>query len=130
MKNHAHNWKGGRKAALKRYDSAHPRPHRAMEQAIKRLAFPHRQREIRIKYKYGLTTKNIQLMLAAQGNQCAICHKPFSSANCAWLSVDHDHNSGKVRALLCFTCNNGLGCFKDRIDLLLEAAEYLKHYAE
>ena len=130
MKKHAHNWKGGRNAAIQRYDSENSRPFRAMDQQLKRLAFPKRQREIRIKHKYGLSTADIRLLLKAQGNQCAICRKPFSSERCAWLCVDHDHKTNQVRALLCFTCNSGLGCFKDRIDLLIAAAEYLKHHAE
>jgi hypothetical protein len=43
------------------------------------------------------------------------------------LSIDHCHNTGKVRGLLCDHCNKGLGLFKDNIDYLNKAIEYLKY---
>jgi len=47
------------------------------------------------------------------------------------LAVDHNHDTGKVRELLCNTCNNGLGCFKDDPKLLQSAIKYLnKHKQE
>jgi len=56
-------------------------------------------------------------MLEAQGGLCAIC-KTAPAAH-----VDHDHETGAVRALLCFNCNGGLGQFKDN-QLLLHAAAF------
>jgi hypothetical protein len=41
------------------------------------------------------------------------------------LAIDHCHKTGKIRGLLCKNCNQGLGQFKDNIDLLLSAAKYL-----
>jgi recombination endonuclease VII len=58
-----------------------------------------------------------------QGNRCAICGEPSSPKSA--LCVDHCHDSGDIRGLLCKTCNLGLGSFKDRIVLLQAAVEYL-----
>ena len=50
---------------------------------------------------------------------CAICQRPDPE------HVDHDHESGEVRGILCFNCNGGLGQFRDDATALLRAAEYL-----
>ena len=63
-------------------------------------------------------------MVKQQNNCCAICGK--SPDENKRLSVDHCHVSGKVRGLLCGSCNLGLGCFSDNPDSLLKAVEYLR----
>lgn len=61
-------------------------------------------------------------MLATQGGRCAICRElPGRKA----LHVDHDHASGRVRGLLCFRCNAGLGNFRDDPGTLKAALSYL-----
>lgn len=72
--------------------------------------------------KYGITIEQYNLMLAAQNGVCAICKQPEKNKN---LSVDHNHATGKVRALLCEHCNRGLGHFKDNPILCSAAATYL-----
>lgn len=58
-------------------------------------------------------------MLAEQGGRCAVCaERPAEH-------VDHDHVTGKVRGLLCFNCNGGLGQFRDDPQILELAIEYL-----
>jgi hypothetical protein len=44
------------------------------------------------------------------------------------LHVDHDHITGRIRALLCMNCNNGLGAFTDDPDLMETAATYVRRY--
>ncbi len=58
-------------------------------------------------------------MLVAQGGLCAICRVAPA------VHVDHDHATGAVRALLCFSCNGGLGQFKDNPEFLHAAAYYV-----
>jgi len=66
-----------------------------------------------LKIKYNLTPEKYQAIHDAQGGVCAICLEPESfltpKGNIRPLAVDHDHNTGKVRGLLCDRCNLGLG---------------------
>jgi len=69
-------------------------------------------------------------LLEKQNGCCAICGIHFDEC-CNKLSVDHDHETGKVRELLCNNCNVGLGNFKERVYLLESAIKYLnKHKNE
>lgn len=63
-------------------------------------------------------------MEVEQGGACKICGEPCTSGRS--LAVDHCHKTGRVRGLLCGQCNNGLGRFRDRPDLLLAAIAYLE----
>lgn len=82
--------------------------------------------------KYGLTLERYVAMLDEQKGCCAICNHPetlIKNGTLAALAVDHDHTTGKVRALLCNHCNNGLGKFKDDPKLLQAAIAYLAKHA-
>lgn len=57
--------------------------------------------------EYGLTLAQVQAMSRAQGDVCAICHEK------KFLVVDHDHETGKVRGLLCYRCNTFIGGHKN-----------------
>jgi len=71
---------------------------------------------------YGLDTNQFEEMLLAQNNQCAICGTVFEKTP----HVDHDHETGIVRGLLCLPCNMGLGFFRDSQTNLHKAIEYLQ----
>jgi len=85
-----------------------------------------RRREIReghLRRAFGITQTEYDAMLAAQGGGCAICgREPRRGSS---LHVDHDHETGRIRGLLCFKCNGGLGQFGDDIDRLATAEGYL-----
>lgn len=79
--------------------------------------------------KYRITPDDYDNMLAAQGGVCAICTGPqdrVSKDGSYWFDVDHDHRTGKVRGLLCHSCNTGIGKLKDDISVLERAAGYLR----
>jgi predicted nucleic acid-binding Zn ribbon protein len=81
--------------------------------------------------KYGVTVEDYERMLSAQGGVCILCGsapKPDGIRAASKLHVDHDHESGAVRDLLCVTCNQGLGCFRDDPGLLRSAAEYIERH--
>jgi Recombination endonuclease VII len=73
--------------------------------------------------KYGITQELFDKALQNQQFNCAICRQAFSDS--IRVFVDHCHKTGKVRGLVCFHCNTGLGHFKDDTELLKKAIEYL-----
>lgn len=83
-----------------------------------------RVRHLNLQRRFKITLEEYNNLLSKQNECCAICHKHQSEFKIK-LAVDHDHNNGKVRGLLCSNCNNGLGRFKDNKDLLSEAIKYL-----
>lgn len=74
---------------------------------------------------FGLTLESYTSMLAEQGNSCAIC-KSSTPGGRGSFHVDHCHSTGRVRGLLCHSCNTSLGGFKDDARLLRSALEYLE----
>lgn len=78
-----------------------------------------------IKRRYGITPADYDALLEKQGGVCAICESP-SCATGRRLAVDHDHNTGHVRGLLCAACNLLLGKARDDIALLTRSIAYLK----
>jgi hypothetical protein len=79
-------------------------------------------RRYNLKKNYGISAEEYAAMLAAQHGLCAICGKPPGRKR---LAVDHDHETGGIRLLLCEYCNPGLGFFKHNPDLLRAAIAYL-----
>jgi len=84
---------------------------------------PDKVRAKELARKYGLTPEGYSELLATQNGVCAICGKTPNSKN---LCVDHDHNTGKIRGLLCDRCNTVLGQVQDSLDILAKAMEYLR----
>lgn len=81
----------------------------------------------KLKYTYGITIDDYNNMLKSQKECCAICgtHKDDLKTI---LGVDHNHQTNKVRGLLCSKCNIALGGFHDDPILLMKAIKYLKKY--
>jgi len=75
--------------------------------------------------RYGLDGEDVELMRLIQGNACDICRQPLSTRSRRREHVDHDHQTGLVRGLLCGSCNTGLGCYRDDPALLASAIAYL-----
>lgn len=79
-------------------------------------------RTYHLKRRYGITAEESDAMLEAQGGLCGICRTAPAA------HVDHDHDTGEVRELLCFNCNGGLGQFKDDPEVLRAAADYVERH--
>ena len=77
--------------------------------------------------RYGITLDEYNKMLKEQKHSCKICGVHEKHCDKA-LAVDHNHETGSIRALLCQHCNTGLGQFRDRQEFLLKAVEYLDEY--
>lgn len=78
--------------------------------------------EWHLRRSYGIGIEEKRAMVEAQGDKCAICRSEWGPKG---PSVDHDHETGRVRGMLCTRCNMGLGYFRDKADLLQAAARYL-----
>lgn len=72
----------------------------------------------------NMSHERYQLLLTQQEHSCAIC-KTHQSKLKRVLNVDHDHVTGEVRGLLCDACNRALGYFKDSVQILKTAQDYL-----
>lgn len=78
-----------------------------------------------LKTKYGITIEDYDKLLETQSNGCAICGKT-PEKNGRRLYVDHDHETGIIRGLLCRDCNLILGFAHDNISTLARAINYLE----
>ncbi len=86
-----------------------------------------------IKCVYGLTPEAYKKMIADQSNKCAICSKSETrvvKGGLCELSIDHCHDTGKIRELLCIKYNTGLGMFENNPAALRMAADYLEKHKQ
>lgn len=119
-------WRAMRAAQKQRYldrKRGPGRTRRALLAAMTKAERAAYDREKRLKAEYGLTAEQYDAMVEAQGGLCAICGQVEDGKP---LVVDHCHDSGRVRGLLCNACNAGLGFMRDSQRSLLRAVEYLR----
>jgi hypothetical protein len=84
----------------------------------------------KVRAKYGISTEEYQALLDAQGGACAICRSTSTGARTGRFCVDHDHDTGRIRGLLCDACNRGIGYLGDTHDAVQRAAGYLRKAEE
>lgn len=82
---------------------------------------------------YGITHEEYKSKCKQQKNRCALCGQKecrvhYRTGKRQSLSVDHNHETGQIRELLCRDCNLGLGMFQHCPNLLLKAIKYLKKH--
>lgn len=117
-----------RNAQRREYRKRNPERHKEIDRAYYERS-KDKARGYYFRVRYGITLEEHTAMLEAQGGLCALCGRPPSGErNRARLHVDHDHETGVVRRLLCSNCNNGLGHFRDDPDLLRRAALYIEEF--
>lgn len=128
---HRKNYYDKNRGRIQEYDKERNK-NRDKEKRNKHLKEP----EIRAAYRnrylksyYGITLEDYALLLGEQDGVCAICGNTetarHKSGEIKSLSVDHDHNTGQIRGLLCYKCNIGLGHFGDNMEYLQKAICYL-----
>jgi len=83
-----------------------------------------RHRAKSLKKNTGATVEQYNQMFTNQNGNCAICNRNQSEFPIR-LAVDHCHNTGKIRGLLCMLCNTALGRFNDDAEMILKAYKYL-----
>lgn len=84
------------------------------------------RKSILLKSLYGISLKEYYNLLKNQNNKCAICLTAENNKTKKYFDVDHCHKTGKVRGLLCQSCNSALGKFKDNVKILKKAITYLE----
>lgn len=82
------------------------------------------QRRNNLKRNYGITVEQYEEMYKKQNGLCAVCGNEEVQRQV--LSVDHDHNTNKVRGLLCHKCNRALGLLQDDVSIIKKMLGYLK----
>jgi hypothetical protein len=88
------------------------------------LRHPDKMRDIQYKTNYGITLNDFNRLYKKQEGKCTICDKYNKK-----LCVDHNHQTGNVRELLCGSCNKLLGFAKEDINILLGAINYIKRHS-
>lgn len=122
---HQKNLEERRRYALARY-------HENRESRIEKMRewtarHPDRARNAMLKRKYGMTIKDWDKMFADQGGVCAACGGGATRSKNPW-HVDHCHQTGKVRAILCHGCNTAAGLARDDPARLRALADYLDRF--
>jgi hypothetical protein len=92
-----------------------------------RLKRPDVQFYATLKYSYGITRERYDTLVLEQGNRCKVCREqPRQVGKKARLHVDHDHETGAIRGLLCHNCNVSIGLLKDDVGRVRALLEYLE----
>ncbi len=96
----------------------------------KEVEVPGYRRNLFLKRRYGISLDEYKMMLLSQGGMCAICRNPETTVHKSGtphtLNVDHCHETGRVRGLLCSLCNTAIGKMHDDPSRLRAAAMYLE----
>lgn len=88
-------------------------------------------RDKQLQKDFGISLAEYGTMFEAQMGRCAICATTETgSPTHGHFAVDHDHDTGQVRGLLCIKCNMAIGLLLDSSDLAVKAALYLKRYGK
>lgn len=111
-----------RKKTLEKYNN---KPER--KQAMKEYYEKNKDKAVNrgLYNRYGITLEEYDNMLSEQNGNCYICeksHKLFTKR----LAVDHCHNTGKIRKLLCIGCNTSLGLLKEDLDRVKKLMKYIE----
>ena len=100
-----------------------------------RVAYREKHKANQLRIRYNITPEDYSSMLEKQNGVCALCGLPETvkiskGPGIRSLAVDHDHSTGKIRALLCNKCNVMLGTYENNRELFVKFDEYIKEHGE
>lgn len=126
------NNKEKRAAISRRYRARHYEKSLAQQKIYRNSAHGKaKNTEGRLRRTFGLSVSEYNQMYCAQGGKCAICHQPETrmvKGQPTQLAVDHDHETGQVRKLLCHACNVSLGLLQENTDRMLNMVAYVESF--
>jgi Recombination endonuclease VII len=108
-----------REGYMKKYGDRAPAERTAFNKKLKPVRDAYH-----LKRKFGMTMEDYEVLLRSQGGVCAVCFGPSICGR--RYSIDHCHKTGKIRGILCSSCNSGIGLLKDSPEVLENAAAYLR----
>jgi hypothetical protein len=127
------NWRAENQSKIKQQKKASYEKHR--DKYLEYFRSDKRRMHVfnwKLKRQYGITLKQFERMMDEQNGCCAICGNPPSSVNGHKhkhrLCIDHCHETGVVRGLLCTMCNAAIGYFEDNLERVQKAVNYLTHH--
>ena len=114
------------KTSNKQWRDAHPEQVQryARRRDEWRTSHPDHRKDYWLQSKYGISQADYERMLAEQNGQCAICFRLMDKPK-----VDHNHETGEVRQLLCNECNCGIGFLREDTILVASALKYLEKWS-
>lgn len=86
---------------------------------------PELRRMRKLRFHYKMTPEQYDVLLQSQNGKCAICKQPPVKGH---LSVDHDHETKRIRGLLCLRCNSAIGFMKEDKENVRAMLSYLERY--
>lgn len=93
---------------------------------------PNKYTNKRLIAQYGITLEQYNSMLVDQNNSCAVCNRSETALDkngkLKALSVDHCHDTGKIRGLLCDSCNRAEGFLQSNVDIIRKLADYVEKH--
>ena len=106
------------------------RAKRREQKRLYRQRYPEKRAEEKWRARFGISAVDYKRLMAAQGGCCAICGSRNSISDgrggSRRLAVDHCHATGRIRGLLCHSCNAAIGLMRDDPDRIARAAEYVR----
>ena len=126
--NHHLTYKERRRELRKRMFQAPEQKVRKMAATIvkERLDDQDRARKKFLSWKYKLTEEEFEERLNSQNRKCAICEADLRTLSSKRVHIDHSHETGEYRGILCGHCNAVLGMARDNPEILRRAATYLE----
>jgi hypothetical protein len=87
-----------------------------------------RSKNSRLSSTYGISLQEYSTIKITQNNSCNVCGTTFEGLEDRFIHLDHNHDTGQIRSILCHHCNLLIGLSRETPNILIRAAEYLSDY--